>query len=177
MLEDRVQSRKFVLDVYHEMESDLKTLLDDMQNKMSPKLKLNIKLIEEVIDGFQGKRDNIELFKQYPKFREEAEAAALAANRTWEEVKKLTEPAWIDAVGRWPDILPPLSEVEEDTGNGNMAEDDDAADDDSLEPPAKRIKRERSDSPLFEPGLADDDDEDAAFVPEQETSPESGSEV
>ncbi|KIW63447.1 hypothetical protein PV04_10283 [Phialophora macrospora] len=154
MLEDRVCSAKFITDVCSEMASDLESLMLDVQTEMRVQLTLSIKAIEEVVNSFQGKRENIELFKLYPAFGRETESALEAAKTTMDEVETLTQPVCAEAIVRWPSLAPLLADKDITTA------DDDITDDRILgPPPAKRIKRGTF-SPEVAPGTSSDPEDE-----------------
>jgi hypothetical protein len=151
LLKKRVLSARFIPDVCSEMASDFGALLQEVLAEMRVQLTSSVKAIEEVVNRFQGNREKIELFKLYPAFGKEAEAALKAAKTAMDEVETLTQPVCAEAIERWPDLAPLLVD------KTVTIADDGETDDPTQPPPSKRIKRETS-SPEFAPGTQDEED-------------------
>jgi hypothetical protein len=143
------------------MASDFETLLQEVLAEMRVQLTSSVKAIDAVVNRFQGNREKIELFKLYPTFGKEAEAALKAAKTAMDEVETLTKPVCAEAIERWPDLAPLLVDK-----TVTIADDGETDDRTLKPPPSKRIKRETP-SPEFAPSPQDEED-----ASDHDTSPE-----
>ncbi|KAJ9606097.1 hypothetical protein H2200_009058 [Cladophialophora chaetospira] len=154
-LEKRVCSTQFVEDACEGMSYDFAKLCSAILTKLPTKLESEINAINAIIDDFQGKRDEIELFKIDPEFGIKAEEALVRAKESVKEVLSLVEPARVQAVALYGEDFPALT-VEPDTVEEHMdaeVSDDAIAHDSVPEQPSKRIKltikKEEPEPPSF----------------------------
>ncbi|KAI1613541.1 hypothetical protein EDD36DRAFT_473612 [Exophiala viscosa] len=92
-LEEHVEECAFVASICDSLETDFQDATEREHNNLVAKVASTVKSIQTDVDLFQGKKDEIPLFKLDPKFGERAEELLQVVKQRRVEIDGLAEPA------------------------------------------------------------------------------------